>query len=157
MYSCSCAPGFTGRDCGTNIDDCPGNSCTAATTASCVDDVEGYTCQCLPGYSGTFCEEEIDECEEYGCLNGGTCEDLVGDFSCVCPDLFTGNACEEPIDGDQCLPMPCVNGGTCVDEVVKLLPSFLLLSLSVTHTLSLFFPFNEHHTYRLYMSTCTCT
>ena len=117
LYSCDCAAGYTGRDCGINIDDCPGNSCVVGHTRACVDGLQSYTCECLPGYSGQFCEEDIDECEVYGCMNGGTCEDLVGGFTCTCPEFYSGEECEIPIDGDQCVPPPCLNGGTCIDDV----------------------------------------
>jgi hypothetical protein len=116
LYTCECAAGFTGPDCGINIDDCVDNNCNNVSTRACVDEVQGYTCECVHGYTGAFCEEDINECDMYQCLNGGTCEDGVGDFVCNCPELFSGKECEEPLDGDQCDSSPCLNGGTCIDE-----------------------------------------
>jgi len=49
-YSCTCAGGFEGDRCETNIDDCPGHRCQ--NNATCLDGIDGYTCNCLPGFTG---------------------------------------------------------------------------------------------------------
>jgi len=49
-YSCTCAGGFEGDRCETNIDDCPGHRCQ--NNATCLDGIDGYTCTCLPGFTG---------------------------------------------------------------------------------------------------------
>ena len=52
--TCQCTEGWTGENCGVNVDDCEEHACDNG--AYCVDGMNGYTCQCLKGYSGTFCE-----------------------------------------------------------------------------------------------------
>ena len=47
--------GFTGNNCGDNIDDCDPNPCQNGGT--CTDDVNDYTCSCPKDYSGKNCEK----------------------------------------------------------------------------------------------------
>jgi hypothetical protein len=53
-FVCSCAAGFTGATCQTNINDCSPNPCQNGGT--CTDGVNSYTCACPAGYSGTNCQ-----------------------------------------------------------------------------------------------------
>lgn len=46
-FSCSCQPGFTGKTCAMEIDDCVGQPCK--NNGTCVDEVNGYQCLCLEG------------------------------------------------------------------------------------------------------------
>lgn len=46
-YSCACVSGFSGHDCGTNIDDCKPDSCVDPFV--CHDLVNNYTCACPTG------------------------------------------------------------------------------------------------------------
>jgi len=48
--SCTCAGGFEGDRCETNIDDCPGHQCQ--NNATCLDGVDRYSCNCPPGFTG---------------------------------------------------------------------------------------------------------
>lgn len=56
----SAFPGFTGKNCEENIDDCPGNQCQNGGT--CIDAVNSYRCKCPPNYTGEWCEVDVDEC-----------------------------------------------------------------------------------------------
>jgi hypothetical protein len=114
-YTCQCAPGFTGTNCETNIDDCASAPCLNGGT--CVDEVSSYTCQCAPGFTGTNCETNIDDCAPAPCQNGGVCTDGVNGYACACPPGFGGASCETNID--ECAGNPCLNGASCVDGVAS--------------------------------------
>ncbi|RDD36302.1 Sushi, nidogen and EGF-like domain-containing protein 1 [Trichoplax sp. H2] len=57
-YSCNCNPGWTGKNCDTDIDECKiTSSCSA--DASCTNVPGSFRCQCREGYhgNGTYCED----------------------------------------------------------------------------------------------------
>ena len=129
-FTCTCAPGWTGTTCGTNIDECAipptpcqnGGTCTDCTpTAVSVQPVDsdpstcprGYTCDCVPGFFGDDCEVDVDYCMSAPCQNNGTCHDIMGGpgYSCTCPRGYTGVNCEADID--ECAEGACQNGATC--------------------------------------------
>ncbi|CAH1261788.1 NOTCH1 [Branchiostoma lanceolatum] len=113
MYSCTCAPGYTGVHCEIDINECASSPCS--NNGTCSDGVNRYTCVCRPGFTGTHCEIDIDECASNPCLNNGTCSDRVNSYTCVCRPGFTGTHCETDIN--ECASNPCRNGGTCSDGV----------------------------------------
>ena len=53
-YTCECDPGFTGVDCGVNIDDCVGESCNG--NGQCVDGIDSFSCNCNVSFTGPLCE-----------------------------------------------------------------------------------------------------
>ncbi|XP_052240048.1 fibropellin-1-like [Dreissena polymorpha] len=88
-FTCSCAAGYTGATCATNIYECSSNPCK--NMASCNDGVNGYTCSCVAGYTGIHCEtirmaydQECSVTAECG-TTGATCRnDGLGSFRCLC-------------------------------------------------------------------------
>ena len=102
-YTCQCAPGFIGRNCFLNYDDCASNPCT---NGHCVDGIDSFKCVCYNGYNGTTCTEEINECtiSKKPCYKG-ECRDLVASYTCDnCPDGYSGIQCERrTCSGDECL------------------------------------------------------
>lgn len=50
--------GYTGKDCETNINDCPGNLCQNGAT--CIDGMNTYTCHCPPSYTGKIYKSNTD-------------------------------------------------------------------------------------------------
>ncbi|PKN59271.1 MAG: hypothetical protein CVU56_00995 [Deltaproteobacteria bacterium HGW-Deltaproteobacteria-14] len=52
--TCTCAAGYTGAVCETDIDDCSPNPCQHGGT--CSDGVDSYSCSCEPGFTGDDCE-----------------------------------------------------------------------------------------------------
>ncbi|XP_076635331.1 neurogenic locus protein delta [Colletes latitarsis] len=140
-YTCSCAPGFTGIDCQTQLLDCHskpclnGGSCTmepsygnssqptlgvqkpsADASASRQHHRAGYRCTCPPGWRGRHCEISTRSCRDSPCHHGASCEDdSLRGYVCRCPPGYTGNDCESQLD--ECSPNPCANGGSCTDIV----------------------------------------
>ncbi|XP_005107991.1 MAM and LDL-receptor class A domain-containing protein 1-like [Aplysia californica] len=63
-YTCRCAPGYTGPNCETDIDDCQLLPCQ--NKAVCVDLVNSYFCACADGFAGTNCEIQLETPECHG-------------------------------------------------------------------------------------------
>ena len=53
MYACVCPEGYTGTQCGTEIDECESSPCQNGGT--CTDMLRGYDCQCTDEYIGVNC------------------------------------------------------------------------------------------------------
>lgn len=47
---CKCAPGYEGKQCQRNKDDCISNPCGEGNM--CVDGINSFTCVCKPGFTG---------------------------------------------------------------------------------------------------------
>eukprot|EP00117_Sycon_ciliatum_P042414 scpid77776/ scgid30862/ Neurogenic locus notch homolog protein 3; Notch 3 extracellular truncation; Notch 3 intracellular domain len=100
-YLCTCASGWTGANCHTNLNECLlGNPCGSGGT--CVDEQGSYICACHAGWTGERCKVDIDECRsqdiiaggaEQPCKNSGRCQNSNGGFTCVCTPHWTGPTC----------------------------------------------------------------
>uniref|UniRef100_A0A8C1L6C0 Notch receptor 3 n=1 Tax=Cyprinus carpio TaxID=7962 RepID=A0A8C1L6C0_CYPCA len=114
-YNCSCPPGYQGKNCRNDIDECrkPGKCLNGGI---CMNTPGSFRCECLAGYSGRTCEVPTQPCAPSQCLNGGTCHQ-TGDhtYECACLPGFRGHNCEENVD--DCPGHKCMNGGNCVDGV----------------------------------------
>ena len=108
-YTCTCYPGYTGRDCGIDINECESNPCL---NGQCVDLVNEYACQCREGFTGANCEENADDCVASRC-GDGTCVDGANDYSCECPEGVTGDRCS--FTSDLCKKQLCEHG-VCVPK-----------------------------------------
>ena len=97
-YRCNCKPGYEGRNCEIDIDDCELEQQPCQNGATCLDKVDGYFCECRPGYSGELCELDVDECLENPCENSGTCINQVPSFSCLCPPGYKGQTCQNKLN-----------------------------------------------------------
>ena len=51
---CNCNPGYTGRYCDNEIDECASNPCE--NDGSCIDGFANYVCLCELGFMGLNCE-----------------------------------------------------------------------------------------------------
>uniref|UniRef100_A0AAR2JRL6 Neurogenic locus notch homolog protein 1 n=1 Tax=Pygocentrus nattereri TaxID=42514 RepID=A0AAR2JRL6_PYGNA len=108
-YLCVCEPGWTGRNCDLNVNECLSNPCVNGGT--CRDMTNGYVCSCRPGFTGPNCQTNINECASNPCLNQGTCIDDVAGYKCNCLLPYTGELCEAVLA--PCSARPCKNGGVC--------------------------------------------
>lgn len=133
MFTCTCALGWTGLICDTNIDECSADTSPCLNGGSCTDCMPppsgpvvmqpvdtigqschlGYICACPADFFGENCEVDVDFCVSSPCENNGSCVDVVGGpgYNCECPAGYTSVNCEQ--DFDECVSMPCRNGGTC--------------------------------------------
>jgi Notch-like protein len=68
FYTCACAVGFAGSNCGVNIDECASFPCL--NDGACVDGDAVYTCGCTAGFEGDKCATDSGECESSPCQNG---------------------------------------------------------------------------------------
>ena len=55
---CKCRPGYTGRNCGEEINECLSSPCENG--GKCIDVVAGYNCQCPRGYYGPRCQSDVN-------------------------------------------------------------------------------------------------
>ena len=102
-YTCSCAAGFTGKDCETSkslyiiIGYCrPNFNIVTLIKPKSALIYQGIYVKYLVAMPITYCFYfvDINECAIIPCLNGGTCTDGVNNYTCSCAAGFTGNDCE---------------------------------------------------------------
>ena len=90
-YNCFCKPGYIGKHCEEDVDDCASAPCQ--NSGVCTDGVDSYSCDCArTGFRGARCEQNIDECLVSPCLHG-RCNDTWGDYVCMCEDTYCGKNC----------------------------------------------------------------
>ena len=114
FFQCECPAGFTGGNCGINVDECTPDPCINSN--NCIDGINDYSCNCTSGWEGKNCSEDIDECATNPCKNKGTCSDNVNNYSCDCTVTgYNGTNCTVNID--ECSLSVCQNNATCNDTL----------------------------------------
>ena len=95
-YSCRCTRGWSGENCGENVDECASSPCLHG---QCSDLVAAYSCECLLGWNGENCEVNIDECASRPCGNStfGSCLDHVANYTCNCARGWAGYDCDQTL------------------------------------------------------------
>lgn len=111
---CKCMPGYTGRYCEIDINECASAPCQ--NNGTCTDLIADYKCDCTgTGYTGSNCEVDIDEClegtfkmqdletmilnkifllENISCGGLGTCINTRGSYRCQCNEGMCGSDCK---------------------------------------------------------------
>ncbi|XP_031567729.1 uromodulin-like isoform X2 [Actinia tenebrosa] len=107
-YKCTCKPGYTGKDCQRDINECTGSHGCHPTHGYCVNTVGSYNCYCRSGYVGDGRSCTVRECVHYNTLTersrninyglvGSKCDDTgilrAGDWY-----RFTGSAGSRMLD-----------------------------------------------------------
>jgi len=114
-HSCTCASGYTGHHCETDINECESGDSDCDPNAECSNNVGSYTCTCNNGYQGNGLScTDINECASNPCQNGGTCNDLVGGYTCSCPDTHSGDVCQTAVG---CSTWQIRSGQTGVEKI----------------------------------------
>ncbi|XP_060585286.1 protein jagged-1b-like, partial [Ruditapes philippinarum] len=59
---CICSPGWIGRNCTTDVNECSRNPCKN-TAMTCINIPGSFDCQCFKGWEGINCDSDINECK----------------------------------------------------------------------------------------------
>lgn len=90
--SCFGVPGYQGRQCDLEADECVSGSCVNGSVG--LKEIGRYTGVCPQECSGVNCELEIDECGSQPCLHGVMCQHALGAYYLDCEPGFLGDHCE---------------------------------------------------------------
>jgi hypothetical protein len=97
---CTCAAGFTGSTCQTNIDDCDPNPCDNGGV--CTDGIDAFACACASGFVGATCSEIDPRClpddSDAACPVG----DLDADGVRNGDDVAPADPCQPSSTADRC-------------------------------------------------------
>ncbi|XP_058806153.1 protein crumbs isoform X2 [Phymastichus coffea] len=114
-FVCECLPGFEGKVCDTNVDECVGVVCPSDRV--CVDVVNGYECKCRNGYKEPNCSLIVDPCFQKPC-NNGICLEIADDrYKCDCGPGYTGEHCEDDVNECAMMGNSLCNNGICVNSI----------------------------------------
>ena len=96
-----CIPGFTGRSCNVNINDCAGVNCSG--NGVCVDGINSFSCNCDFGFAGRLCNIADDnDCLPNPCGLNGQCVDGLNNYTCQCSPGYSGPQCTQGMSSKKC-------------------------------------------------------
>lgn len=85
-FSCECTSGWTGQNCGEEINECDSDPCLNGALCQESTIPGQFVCLCPPFYTGTFCHQHSNPCDPLTdpCRNNSTCLSLVdGNHYCM--------------------------------------------------------------------------
>ena len=90
VHSCICQPGWEGKTCSEDINDCMDNPCQH--NGNCTDTgTKSLRYDCQSGWTGLTCSEDVDNCLNNPCKNNWKCSDYgKNSFNCQCQDSLSG-------------------------------------------------------------------
>ncbi|XP_047462473.1 protocadherin Fat 3 [Mugil cephalus] len=133
-FLCSCAAGFTGGRCETEMTSCMPNPCQNG--GDCKPLGSAFLCGCPRGLGGLICDEDVNECDQEECGDGGECVNTYGSFYCNCSEGYDGQFCgdqmpDDPGDDTQAEPLSYVGPGEIIGIGVLAFVIIFLLILFV--------------------------
>ena len=90
-FECDCMPGYEGKVCEQETDECLSSPCLHG---ACQDRENDFHCDCVPGYEGKLCDIDTDDCKNDPCHNEGYCIDQLNGYQCQCKIGFQGENCQ---------------------------------------------------------------
>ncbi|XP_059158121.1 uncharacterized protein LOC131942326 [Physella acuta] len=115
--TCSCKSGWTGIDCGTDVNECIDTS-HCGPLEDCYNTDGAVECRCKPGYENITADGGCQECNatHYGvncllpcnCIVSNTADCINTNGVCNCKTGWTGTLCELDVD-------ECTNTSLCPD------------------------------------------
>jgi hypothetical protein len=120
-YACECPEGWTGFDCGSDVNECAAEQSPCANGAACENFAGDFACLCTAGWTGDDCLENLNECEleKTVCQNDGVCSDLepvVEAPECLQPQTDEeGNTLAGCASSAACTESVCENDPYCCE------------------------------------------
>ncbi|KAH9509815.1 hypothetical protein Btru_045273 [Bulinus truncatus] len=115
---CFCKPGFTGRYCNEDVDECATGQQKCSVNEVCVNTPGSAECQCQNGFNrkNGVCTD-INECQDkylHNCKQ--SCTNTVGSFSCNCyPGYVLNTTTNICIDINECQQATHLCSGACIN------------------------------------------
>ena len=113
-FSCSCTPGFRGKTCANDVNECLTHPCVNG--AVCSDLVNDFACNCGDTFfGGKTCSDVQAHVNQ--CHNGGqeTATSTPNRPQCSCSSGWDGDTCDN--DVDECVSAPCQHSGACTSGI----------------------------------------